>query len=276
MAGLSLREAAKEANVSKSTILRAVRNGRLSATRTEYGGYSIDSGQLFRVYEPRGRKMKVFATGLLAAAALIVGYQLPHQSQLAVTWPAVAPQVTAPAAPNPNSMAASNGPGLVADTGTAPRRIDLVQTQAASETSGRSVSEPGGDATGAPQPASISVATVPTVDASAPLSASPSPRRISRQLEASEIAELLRRGNEIAANGDLLGARLLFQRAAEAGDSSAALALAGTYDPLVLERLGERGLAPDVALARFWYGKARELGSKEAPQRLERLATQAN
>ena len=223
-----------------------------------------------------GRVMKVFAAGLLAAAALIVGYQLLHQSKLAITRPAVAPLVTGPAAPNPNSMAASNGPGLVADTGTAPRRIDLVQTQAASETSGRSLSEPGGDATGAPQPASISVAAVPMVDASPSLSAAPTPRRISRRLEASEIAELLRRGNQVTAKGDLVGARLLFQRAAEAGDSSAALALAGTYDPLVLERLGERGLAPDVALARFWYEKARELGSKEAPQRLEMLASRTN
>jgi excisionase family DNA binding protein len=53
MSGLSLREAAKEANVSKSTILRAVRNGRLSAASTDAGGYSIDPSELFRVYEPR-------------------------------------------------------------------------------------------------------------------------------------------------------------------------------------------------------------------------------
>ena len=53
MPGLSLREAAKEVNVCKSTILRAVRNGRLSAARTDDGGYSIDPAELFRVYEPR-------------------------------------------------------------------------------------------------------------------------------------------------------------------------------------------------------------------------------
>jgi TPR repeat protein len=220
--------------------------------------------------------MKVFAAGLLAAAALIVGYRLPHQSKPAVTQPAVAPLVIGSPVPNPNSMAASNGPSLAADTSTAPRRIDFVQTQAASETSGRSVSKPGGDATGAPQPATISVPAVPRVDASASLSASPTLHRISRRLEAPEIVELLRRGNEVAAKGDLVGARLLFQRAAEAGDSSAALALAGTYDPLVLERLSERGLAPDVALARFWYEKAQELGSKEAPQRLEMRTSRAN
>jgi excisionase family DNA binding protein len=53
MPGLSLREAAKQVNVSKSTILRAVRSGRMSAARTEDGGYSIDPAELFRVYQPK-------------------------------------------------------------------------------------------------------------------------------------------------------------------------------------------------------------------------------
>jgi excisionase family DNA binding protein len=55
MSGLSLREAAKEAGVSKSTILRAVKAGRLSAARTDDGGYSIDPAELFRVYPPENR-----------------------------------------------------------------------------------------------------------------------------------------------------------------------------------------------------------------------------
>ena len=50
MAGLSLREAAQQAGTSKSTILRAIQGGRLSATRTDDGGYSIDPAELFRVY----------------------------------------------------------------------------------------------------------------------------------------------------------------------------------------------------------------------------------
>lgn len=47
---LSLRDAAQQAGVSKSTILRAVKAGRLSAARTDDGGYSIEPGELFRVY----------------------------------------------------------------------------------------------------------------------------------------------------------------------------------------------------------------------------------
>ena len=53
MAGLSLREAAQQARTSKSTILRAIQSGRLSATRTDDGGYSIDPAELCRVYPPR-------------------------------------------------------------------------------------------------------------------------------------------------------------------------------------------------------------------------------
>jgi transposase len=51
--GLSLRNAAKEAGVGKSTILRAIQGGRLSAARTEDGGYDIDPAELFRVYPPK-------------------------------------------------------------------------------------------------------------------------------------------------------------------------------------------------------------------------------
>jgi hypothetical protein len=53
MAGLSLRQAADEAGTSKSTILRAIQSGRLSAARTDNGGYSIDPSELFRVYPPK-------------------------------------------------------------------------------------------------------------------------------------------------------------------------------------------------------------------------------
>ncbi|MFL5172531.1 MAG: hypothetical protein ACJ8CX_18000 [Microvirga sp.] len=53
MATFSLRQAAQEAGTSKSTILRAIQSGRLSATRTDDGGYSIDPAELFRVYPPK-------------------------------------------------------------------------------------------------------------------------------------------------------------------------------------------------------------------------------
>jgi excisionase family DNA binding protein len=53
MVHLSLREAADACCVSKSTILRAIKSGRISAPRTDDGGYAIDPAELHRVYPPR-------------------------------------------------------------------------------------------------------------------------------------------------------------------------------------------------------------------------------
>src|SRR5215207_11559996 len=53
MPQFGLREAARQVGVTKSTIHRAVQQGRLSASRTEGGGYAIDAAELFRVYPPR-------------------------------------------------------------------------------------------------------------------------------------------------------------------------------------------------------------------------------
>lgn len=53
MATLSLREAAEQAGVSKSTVFRAIRAGRLSAPRDDDGNFAIDTSELFRVYPPK-------------------------------------------------------------------------------------------------------------------------------------------------------------------------------------------------------------------------------
>jgi TPR repeat protein len=94
-----------------------------------------------------------------------------------------------------------------------------------------------------------------------------------RQHDADEIALMMKSGAELMAYGDISAARLMYQRAAEAGDAMAALALAETYDPLVLRRVNPKGgITPDIALAHTWYEKAKDLGSAVAPERLERLA----
>ncbi len=91
-------------------------------------------------------------------------------------------------------------------------------------------------------------------------------------MDRAEIAMLLKQGDQFISVGDVATARMLFERAAEAGDGKAALALAATYDPAVLAKLGARGIAPDAEKSRRWYEKARELGSPEAPTWLARLA----
>jgi TPR repeat protein len=54
-----------------------------------------------------------------------------------------------------------------------------------------------------------------------------------------------------------------------------ALMLAGTYDPIMLEKLGVQAFASDIATARTWYERAKQLGSAEAMRRLEILASRA-
>jgi len=95
---------------------------------------------------------------------------------------------------------------------------------------------------------------------------------VQRHLDASEIALLMKRGTELAASGNIGAARLMFQPAAESGEPSAAFALAQTYDPSVLEKLGAKGITADVALAQRWYDKAKALGSTATPGQLVGLS----
>ena len=72
---------------------------------------------------------------------------------------------------------------------------------------------------------------------------------------------MMKGGTEFVANGNIAAARMMFRPAAEAGDPAAAFALAETYDPEVLAKLGAKGgITPDAALAARWYAKADELG----------------
>jgi len=57
MVKLSLGEAAKESGVSKPTLSRAVKSGKLSADKQPDGSYHIDPSELFRVY-PRNSNVK--------------------------------------------------------------------------------------------------------------------------------------------------------------------------------------------------------------------------
>ncbi len=83
------------------------------------------------------------------------------------------------------------------------------------------------------------------------------------------------RGRTLLDGGDIASARLLFQRAAEAGHWEGALAMGTTYDAGELSRRRTVGVRPDAAEARRWYERARELGGGENAERyLARLLSQ--
>jgi len=48
---LTLTDAAEQTGKSKSTLNRAIKSGKLSASKNEYGDYRVDAAELFRVYK---------------------------------------------------------------------------------------------------------------------------------------------------------------------------------------------------------------------------------
>jgi hypothetical protein len=118
-----------------------------------------------------------------------------------------------------------------------------------------------------PQP-SASVAP-PAAEPQAPPPSVQSPA--GQQLSPTEIAALVARGDAFLSAADIASARLFYERAANAGDSAAALRLGATFDPDFLGRVGVRGNPGDPAQAASWYRRARDLGDAAAAERLRNL-----
>ena len=169
--------------------------------------------------------------------------------------------------------------GVRADTtvAVAPTREEIttayqnaVQGRAPAATPPAAISPGATPPVAAAPPAAAPVAALPPAPVAEPIV----PVDAIRHLDPSEIASSLKRADDLIASGDLAAARLVLRRAANAGDARAAMTLAGTYDPAILQKLGVHGFVPDVAMARVWYEKAKKFGSAEAPQRLELLASE--
>src|ERR1700730_5477687 len=102
----------------------------------------------------------------------------------------------------------------------------------------------------------------PSAAPSSPAASEPtgSPAPAGPRLSTDEIAALVARGDAFLGAGDIASARLFFQRAADAGDSRAAMRMAVTFDAAFLDRAGVRGLRGDPEQAAFWYRRAQDLG----------------
>jgi hypothetical protein len=111
----------------------------------------------------------------------------------------------------------------------------------------------------------------PMLDAAAPPPRPPpSPARRPDAAPA-EVVSLVEHGDSYLRDGDVATARVLYGRAADAGDGMAALRMGATYDPAFLGRGALRDVRGDPAEARSWYRRARDLGVAEADLRLKRL-----
>jgi TPR repeat protein len=84
------------------------------------------------------------------------------------------------------------------------------------------------------------------------------------RLPADQEEKMLKRAATLLGQNDIAGARLIFQYLAHHGSPRGAFALAESYDPKKWAGHHITGMMPDAGLARTWYARAAELGSREA------------
>ncbi|MBV9065430.1 MAG: hypothetical protein JO004_06645 [Methylobacteriaceae bacterium] len=88
---------------------------------------------------------------------------------------------------------------------------------------------------------------------------------------AEEAERLYRRAEGLVTDGDFAGARLLLERAVEAGHAGAIFMLASTYDPNVLGKVKALGIRGEPAKARALYQQALAAGVDDSNGRLSAL-----
>jgi hypothetical protein len=130
-----------------------------------------------------------------------------------------------------------------------------------------------------PPPKPLQLPAVPPPPATVVLPAEvqppPPPTKPVETLAPDLMAALMKRGEQSLSLGDIAAARLLFKRAADAGNARAAVAMGKTYDPDTLAASPAQGERPDPALAAEWYRKAAALGDPRAAELLQRLAARS-
>ncbi|HZB90709.1 MAG TPA: hypothetical protein VE397_04655, partial [Stellaceae bacterium] len=104
-----------------------------------------------------------------------------------------------------------------------------------------------------------------------PADAAPAAPHAANAAPAADLVELMARGDQLLATGDMVAARLFYERAAEHGSAAAARQAGKTYDPLFLAESNARGLRGDPVAAARWYRKASAGGDREADQLMARL-----
>jgi type II secretory pathway predicted ATPase ExeA len=128
-----------------------------------------------------------------------------------------------------------------------------------------------------PKEASAAAASTPKTPAvTPPIIVAPAPppsaaRSANSAAPSAETNLFIRRGTELLVEGDIISARLFFERAAGSGDARAATGLGKSYDPLFLKEAGVRGISGDPAKAATWYRTAIRSGDAGAEARLKKL-----
>jgi TPR repeat protein len=167
--------------------------------------------------------------------------------------PPVAAAAVAAAAPTPQTATTAPAAGVTVVPGSQPSEDDapLAKLAMAFRTNGS-----------ATQPTSaFGVTRGLTITPTNPPHASEDARRLCAQ------------GLVALAKGYIAGARAYLERAAEAGDARALLALGETYDPAALARLGAKGVKGDPARARDYYSQALAAGVGDAREHMAAITS---
>jgi len=172
---------------------------------------------------------------------------------------------------SPGLAPLQTAPGAAPPTADLPLTPEPPKPQASPAVPTPAPSQPGR----MPDP-NASVATPAAPEAAATPQAPPSPVQspAGQHLSPTEIAALVTRGDAFLSAGDIASARLFYERAADAGDSAAALRLGATFDPNFLGRAGVHGNPGDPAQAASWYRRALDLGDAAAAERLKDVERQ--
>jgi hypothetical protein len=192
--------------------------------------------------------------------------QVPVSSPAVVASSAETEPASAETAPPADPVAAP------ASAETAPP-ADPTAASASAETA------PPADPTAAPALAETAPPADPTA---APASAETGPQgvqaavtadkaRAPLPLPAEQITALLARGDAFVRTRDIASARLLYERAADAGNGRAALRMGESFDPAFLDSIGIHRMLGDRQLALSWYRRACDLGDTEAALLLQKL-----
>ena len=182
-----------------------------------------------------------------------MGFRQPMAGSNAGTGSSVIPAVARPAAAEVLPLQANDPAGTndAAPTSTSPLVSETVSHAEATD-AGRGLLT------------AASTHSPPEDSAAAPVSLAPP---VHSSLSAADVANLLDHGDALLRIGDIVSARLFYERAADAGDRRAALHLGASYDPAFLGRAGLGKLQADAAQARFWYGRAFDLEAAEVKRR---------
>jgi hypothetical protein len=86
-----------------------------------------------------------------------------------------------------------------------------------------------------------------------------------------EATRLVARASTLLGQGNISAARMVLERAAEAGSALASFTLAETYDPVILSQWGTYGTRGDTSKARELYARAHARGIQQARERLNAL-----